>query len=285
MQKISTLIGLIIIILWAIVALGGALTYSHFAIKDLESKSVTGLINQTTIDQTAGWKTYEWKFYKNIISFKYPANWVVEKEYYLTPAQQITGESPNNIGLFIYPKNNKLDNIHIAGRQNSCDKSQKHTKCISNEAYDVIFTDSKNAEILKIFEQMLSTFKFIAPVDQTSTPRIDSIAPASGPKGTTVEIRGTELSGFEGDLDVYFERADGKRVMLTDTFGDYAKTQDKLIKVKVTEPCQQGEKVIGRYSGIETECDYIELAPGIYKVYAEPWGKKTNTVTFEITDN
>jgi len=46
MKQISTLIGLIIIILWAIFAIGGAFTYQHYAIKDFESKSVTGLVNK-----------------------------------------------------------------------------------------------------------------------------------------------------------------------------------------------------------------------------------------------
>ncbi|TSC95054.1 MAG: Uncharacterized protein CEN87_66 [Parcubacteria group bacterium Licking1014_1] len=120
--------------------------------------------------------------------------------------------------------------------------------------------------------------------DQTAdSPVIDSISPNFGLKGTVVEIRGKNLSGFEGDLDIYFERADGKTIMLTDNFGDYSKTGGNLIKVKVIEPCQRGEKVIGRYSGIESECNYIELTPGTYKVYAKPWGKKSNTVFFTIT--
>lgn len=139
------------------------------------------------------------------------------------------------------------------------------------------------------FNQMLSTFKFIDNESQNtqneSAPEIKSITPAFGPKGTMVEIRGVGLSGFEGDLDVYFEKADGEKVMLTDTFGDYTITRDKLIKVEVVEPCQKGEKVIGRYSGIESECDYVELTPGVYKVYAEPWGVKSNVVQFTVISN
>lgn len=120
------------------------------------------------------------------------------------------------------------------------------------------------------FSQIKNVVFHYAPGDDqlNNAPRINSITPASGPKGTTVEIRGTGLSGLEGDLDVYFEKDDGKKVMLTDTFGDYAITQDKLIKVKVGEPCQKGEKVIGRYSGVASVCDYVELTPGVYKVLA-----------------
>src|SRR3989338_7246785 len=97
--------------------------------------------------------------------------------------------------------------------------------------------------------QILSTFRF-ANSSESDLPKIDTISPSSGSKGTVVEVKGVHLSGFEGDLDIYFERPDVKKVMLTDTYGDYLKTQDKLIKVKVVEPCQRGEKIIGRYSGI-----------------------------------
>lgn len=134
-----------------------------------------------------------------------------------------------------------------------------------------------------IFNSVKSTFKFINSVDGIPLPKINSISPSSGPKGTVVEIRGSNLSGFEGDLDVYFERPDGKKVMLTDNYGSYQLTQDELIRVKVIEPCQEGEKVMGRYSGIESECNYLELTPGMYKVYVTPWDKKSNIVSFELT--
>lgn len=113
-------------------------------------------------------------------------------------------------------------------------------------------------------------------------PVITFLSRSSGPRGTQLEIRGCNLSGFEGDLDVYFERSDGKKITLTDTFGSYAKTSGSLIKVVVKEPCQQGETVYGRGSGIPTQCDYAALTPGLYKIYTEPWGKRSNTVYFTI---
>lgn len=127
-----------------------------------------------------------------------------------------------------------------------------------------------------------------SPTDSTTiqsvdSPYINSIFPSSGSKGTMVEIKGKNLSGLEGDLNVYFERPDGKIIVLVDTFGDYPKTGGNLIKVKVLEPCQQGEVVTGEYSGIKSVCDYVELTPGMYKVYASPWGVKSNIVNFEIT--
>ena len=122
----------------------------------------------------------------------------------------------------------------------------------------------------------------IGGLEQDGAPKIQNINPGSGPKGTIVEIKGTGLAGFEGDLNVYFERKDGKRTMLTDHDEDYVKTGDTFMKVKLIEPCQKGEKITGEYSGIESECDYVELVPGIYKVYVEPWGKRSNVVNFKI---
>ncbi len=116
-----------------------------------------------------------------------------------------------------------------------------------------------------------------------SLPVITSITPSSGPIGTIVEIKGQNLSGFEGDLNVYFEGQDEREILLTDTFGDYSKTGSSLIKVKVKEPCQEGEKVIGSYSGMPQECNFVKLDPGEYKVYVRPWGKESNKVKFTIT--
>lgn len=125
--------------------------------------------------------------------------------------------------------------------------------------------------------------KVVLPTTSEPSPYITSITPSSGPTGTIIEIRGNNLSGFEGDLDVIFERSDGKKITLTDTFGDYPKTGGSLIKVVAKEPCQQGETVYGRYSGIPAQCNYIAMTPGTYKVYAEPWGKTSNVVNFTIT--
>lgn len=114
-------------------------------------------------------------------------------------------------------------------------------------------------------------------------PHINSITPLSGPIGTVIDVEGEKLSGFEGDLILIFERSDGVKFNLTDNFGDYAKTQDKRIRVTVKEPCQKGETVYGAYSGIPSVCNYVAMTPGKYKVYTEPWGKKSNVVEFTVT--
>ena len=116
-------------------------------------------------------------------------------------------------------------------------------------------------------------------------PVITSITPSSGPAGTVVTIKGTGLSGFEGDLNATFVRQDGKKITLTDTSGDYAKTGGSLIKVTVKEPCQQGQTVYGSYSGAPSQCDYVQLTPGTYSVNVSPWGVKSNSLPFGVTSS
>jgi hypothetical protein len=111
---------------------------------------------------------------------------------------------------------------------------------------------------------------------------IVSLMPTSGPIGTELEINGCNLAGFEGDKDVFFERSDGKKIMIEEGAGRWDTGISKM-KIIIKEPCKEGEKVVGRYSGEETLCDYVAMTPGVYKVYVEPWGKRSNEVSFVIT--
>ena len=121
------------------------------------------LLNKN-IDKTIDWRTYQW----NNLEFKYPSTWTVEKTYYSTAAQQVQGQTPENIGLDIFPgKEIKgKDFIAIGGHQVSCEASQNHTKCsFINSIANFIYTDSNNSEILNIFDQIVSTFKFTNAID------------------------------------------------------------------------------------------------------------------------
>ena len=120
-----------------------------------------------------------------------------------------------------------------------------------------------------------------------ATSYIGSITPWSAPVGTTIEIRGSGLVGFEGDVYFFFKRSDGKiarlsGVVLTQTTGDAVGAQTARVVLK--EPCQQGQTVYGDYSGIPAQCDYVQLTPGVYKVYTTPWGKNSNEVQFTVTN-
>lgn len=124
-----------------------------------------------------------------------------------------------------------------------------------------------------------------APADMAGTdgPAIFSIAPDNAPRGAVVTVTGKNLSGFEGDLELIFERADGKKISLFDD-ESYAKTGGDRIVVTLKEPCQAGETVHGRYSGSPFQCDFVAFTPGVYKVYSAPWGSTTNAVTFTVTN-
>jgi hypothetical protein len=117
-------------------------------------------------------------------------------------------------------------------------------------------------------------------------PVITSIYPTSGPVGTKVEIRGCNLAGFEGDLDVVFVRSDGKEIPLYGGnwhpgYGGETR-RGKIIIVTVESYCPDGH-IFGRYSGIVSPCETVEATPGVYKVYANPFGKRSNPATFTIT--
>lgn len=112
-------------------------------------------------------------------------------------------------------------------------------------------------------------------------PVITSISPVSGPIGTEVEIKGCNLSGFESDLDVVFERSDGAKIPL---YGGTSVYGGKLIRIKVQSYCESGFET-GRSSGIEKACTTVKAIPGVYKVYATPWGKKSNEAKFTIIDD
>ena len=84
----------------------------------------------------------------------------------------------------------------------------------------------------------------------------------------------------------FFKRSDGKiarlsGVVSTLTTGDAKGGQTASVILK--ESCQQGQAVYEDYSGKPYLCDYVQLTPGIYKVYTTPWNKKSNEVEFTIT--
>lgn len=122
--------------------------------------------------------------------------------------------------------------------------------------------------------------KNLKPKD--TTPVIERIILPEGQTGSMVILSGCNLSGFEGDLFAIFERDDGKKVRIFDNIS-YSRYRDRRIQIMVDEPCEDGETIYGRYSGIPEACDYVELIPGIYDVYTEPWGVKSNVVQFRIT--
>jgi hypothetical protein len=124
--------------------------------------------------------------------------------------------------------------------------------------------------------------EFVCPVStstsSTSTdPVISSISPSSGPIGTIIELRGTNLNGFEGDLDAIIENSKGESGYMLG--GNSFITDKNLIKVKIeSKICKQNNS----YSGLPCE-SYLNITPGVYNIYTAPWGKISNKMQFTVT--
>jgi len=106
------------------------------------------------------------------------------------------------------------------------------------------------------------------------TPVITSLSGYFGSVGAKLEIMGCNFSGFEGDKDAWIENSQGVKGLLR---GE-AESTSKLLKITLNSPlCQKDTS----YSGLP--CDaWLNLTPGAYKIYALPWGKKSNEINFKI---
>jgi len=160
-QKGIAPVAIIFIILFLVA--GGVFAWQYFGTPEEEKETPA----EEFVDETADWQTYQW----NSLEFEYPQTWTIEKIYYQTPAQQARGESPENIGLKMFPGIESIRNdfISIGGRQVSCDPSEKHTKCqFIPLISDFIYTDSNNLDILNTFDKIISTFRFLGAQEEVS---------------------------------------------------------------------------------------------------------------------
>jgi len=108
------------------------------------------------------------------------------------------------------------------------------------------------------------------------TPVITSLSTYTLTPSGTFTVNGCNFSGFEGDKDVWIVNENGVKGIL---HGDQAST-DKLISLKLQPKiCQQNNS----YSGNPCTA-WLDIVSGIYKIYTEPWGKKSNEVLVEIKD-
>ena len=117
------------------------------------------------------------------------------------------------------------------------------------------------------------------PTPTSTTPTITSIYPSSGSIGTTIELKGNNLAGFEGDLDATIENSQGETAFLQG-IGSVPRA-DQTIRVKIdSQVCKQGNS----YSGLPCQ-SYLNITPGVYKIYTMPWGVKSNVVNFTVTSS
>jgi len=119
----------------------------------------------------------------------------------------------------------------------------------------------------------------------SNAPYLESIFPAGGPVGTTVDLVGTNLAGFEGDLNAIIVNSKGESGILY-SGGAYYPTLYKniypgkeVIRVRIPE---KACTVDTSYSGKACP-SYIGITPGAYALYASPWGKTSNRMHFTVT--
>lgn len=106
-------------------------------------------------------------------------------------------------------------------------------------------------------------------------PKIYRIDPASTSTGSLVSIFGNNFSGFEGDLNVWIENSSGIKGII---YGEKKFSDDTVIKFYIpASVCQQDNS----YTGFPCSAT-LQLVPGNYKIYVNPWGTKSNIVNFKI---
>ncbi len=133
--------------------------------------------------------------------------------------------------------------------------------------------------VIKNLRQLVTKqyFKNDPTTIEYSIPFITSIDITSGPIGTIVTLKGVNLAGFEGDLDAWIENGAGEKGYLPGIYSGQVKTGQITVMIP-EKACKQSNG----YSG--NPCtSYLNITPGVYKLYTSPWSKKSNVVTFEVT--
>lgn len=145
-----------------------------------------------------------------------------------------------------------------------------HNLVVKDAGYNIP-ADSKSARLPEVKQERAP----LTCVDSDEgSPVITSLSKTSGFLGDKLEINGCNFSGFEGDKVAWIENPEGAKGIL---YGELDSTA-KSIKVVLKSPlCGKDNS----YSGLPCG-DYLTLMPGSYKIYTEPWGKKSNAVDFII---
>ena len=154
-------------------------------------------------------------------------------------------------------------------------------QALQQKAIDKLLKSENRNEIINE-----SLKQFLPPSDNSASetaacqdepegaPVIASLSSYSGPVGAKIEIRGCNFSGFEGNLNVYIENSSGIKGII------YGESDSNNNLIKLTLPpslCQ----IDTSYSGLPCPA-FLDLLPGVYKIYVTPWGKKSNEVIFTV---
>lgn len=185
----------------------------------------------------------------------------------------------------IYVQNNQenksLTNVKTS-KSDKTDVLDKSDKAVTPNQNIDNKTGTSTVDQTKTTDSQIDTkidAKIDTKKDSTDKPIIKSIYPLSGPVGTVVSLSGTNLAGFEGDLDAYIENSKGEVALLMGIGA--TPREDKTIRVKIDEKvCITNEKYSGRLCK-----SYMQITPGKYYLYTSPWGKMSNKVMFTVTSS
>ncbi len=217
--------------------------------------------------------TLNWKTYKNDeygFELKHPSKWGLFQTWRPT----IDGR-----GGVILGYRGEGDyygiNIQVFFEKDKLKESSQITKKYIVEREDFTYLLFPNNISDEEFDNVVSTFKFTATTN-SSHPNIESITPLSGSIGTIVTLKGTNLAGFEGDLDAWIESVSGEKAYLPSYSS--VQPQNNQITVRIDQKlCKQ----VNTYSG-KSCTEYMTITPGTYKIYTSPWGVSSNRVVFEV---
>lgn len=146
----------------------------------------------------------------------------------------------------------------------------------SQDSENINNTVSKNQPATQTSVDVAQTLPTSCVDQHEAKAVITSLSGYHGSVGTTIEIKGCNFAGFEGDKNVWIENSAGVKGIL---YGEQGSTA-KLVKVVLKSPlCSKDNS----YTGFP--CDsFLTLTPGEYKIWIQPWGEntKSNFATFTI---
>jgi hypothetical protein len=120
--------------------------------------------------------------------------------------------------------------------------------------------------------------EFVCPdVSKETEPVITSISQTSGPVGVLITISGKNLGGFEGDKNLWIENNLGQKGIILTGGNSLINTDTSVRFVLQNSYCT----VDTSYSGLPCPA-LLNITPGVYNIYAAPWGKISNKVQFTV---
>jgi hypothetical protein len=197
-----------------------------------------------------------------LVDSNLPDNFTVKYMEIQNPCVSTTASCPSDNGFRLIGQTDKEGEYHFTVRVNGSD----------DHKFSIEFAN----DVTK-YNSPLTPKAPAVPPKTEPTPVISSISQSSGPIGTVIELKGTNLAGFEGDLDATIENSKGETAFLPG-IGSVPRA-DQTIRVKIEgQLCKSNNG----YSGLPCT-SYLAITPGTYKIYTAPWGKVSNKVQFVVT--